>query len=236
MRNRWRVYSVAFTLSLVIAAVMVVLRLVFDVNAEWMNFVTTLILAGATVTYVVLTFNILRSSQKQADAAIRMAELESRPIVIQKAIHQGIDSEATQLDYITKIDEDPHYFYHFLVINAGKGPAIEINVSILNENKNCILSWERAFLRSGEEEVFPFGKARDKRQSMSDLEEGIHYHLVCEYKDTLNYYHQTWMPFKISKAERGNQLYVISDKLELKTNISEEDRLIYLDVKERNND
>jgi len=146
---------------------------------------------------------------RQADASITMAEemrkqrvMASRPVIIQKAVNDDLSS-------------------HFEIYNAGNGPAIEVEVSLLLQREppyeahNC---QREGFLRAGDTSInfyttFP-----------PDVADSTFY-IVSEYQGILSYdpkptWYQTWLPCKLSVSGK-----VISFKLEFHNDVSEENRI-----------
>lgn len=223
------------------------------------------ILVFFTGSLVIVTAFYAWQTQQQADASVEMAKemreqrlQTSRPMIIQKPVHE------VKLKLGANPPLGEAYFHHFVIVNVGNGPAIELEVSLHDENGNQICLDRETFLRAHEEFV-PFSKRytaqdlkdfgpegktvaemKDKMQRMSAqlrltrkdpwfnkaaLEESKQYYLICKYRDILGKSHLTQLQFKVSKAEEMDEKYVVSAKMELKFDITEQERIDYLGSK-----
>ena len=138
--------------------------------------------------------------------------MASRSVIIQKAV------AVSETEFATF---GADWFSHFEICNAGSGPAIEVETSLLNEDKSLRQSHRESFLRAGETplEFSPTG--------LVDLQ-GITFYLVTEYQSILSrqaqhIWYQTWLPFKLSKATKEGEVYVVAGELEFKE-VSEKER------------
>lgn len=192
---------------------------VSDVDAVQIEL--SVILIGVTTTYVLITAKIANATKEQAEASAKAVEemreqrlSVSRPLIIQKSTYTrgGVDAVAV----------GPRYFDHFEVLNAGNGPAIELVVALLGSRKNLLASSRETFLsrenflRTGETHEFPF--------HLADREAGDYY-LVSEYQDVSGNYHQTWLPFRLTKTATEGEIYVIPDILDFRSNVARTSRL-----------
>lgn len=155
-----------------------------------------------------------RATKEQAEASIEMAEemreqriIESRPVIIQKAETIEVIPSEHSTDY-------------FEIYNAGNGPAIEVEISLVLQRKppyqphNCK---REGFLRAGDTPIefyttFPPDVANST------------FYIVSEYQGISSYstqptWYQTWMPCKLSISGK-----VICGKLEF-DEVSEENRI-----------
>lgn len=167
-------------------------------------------------TLVLVTAQYAKSAAEQAGASRKMAEemreqrlTTSRPIIIQKAIHEKEVWEGSTSDY----------FSHFEVYNAGNGPAIELEISLLNKERDLLEARRETFLRAGEPPIkfHPF--------NLAGLEESTYY-LACEYQPVFSCAtEQTLLPFKLVKSSAKSKVYVAPGKIEFKSGVSEKNRI-----------
>ena len=172
-----------------------------------LNIFTMLILVIITALYAY-------STSEQAEASVKMAEemreqrvMASRPVIIQKAMPEIIN------------DVPLGHFSHFEVYNAGNGPAIELEISLLNKEKSLISAHRETFLMASKSLILgsPYG-GRGTPFDLADLDES-NYYFVCEYQGIFSRgskkqtWYQTWLPFRTSGHGRRN-ISVISGELE----------------------
>ena len=167
------------------------------------------LLVVVTGIYVWRTFAISNATKKQADASVRMAEEmreQRRPIVVQQAIYEKDIREGST----------SNYFSHFEAYNKGNGPAIEVEISLVDSDKRTSIdSHRKSFLGAGEPPI------EFRPSNIVNLEESITYYLVCEYQSILSssprkMWYQTWLPFKPSKSSEKGKIYVVAGELEFK--------------------
>jgi len=177
--------------------------------ADWMQIMLMTALVGVTAFYA-------WSSHKQAEAATKTVErmkeqtiMASRPVIIQKAVTKPIAGIESADDGKPCLHSD--YHSHFLVMNVGNGPAVELEMSLTNKNKDSLYSHRVTYLRPREEIEF-------KDLALAHREESTYY-MACEYKlafpaETEKTWEQTWLPFKLSKASKEGEIYVVPGELE----------------------
>jgi len=160
-------------------------------------------------------------ARKQADASVEMAKemreqrvMASRPVIIQKAVVK------TETELRTFGSRD--WFSHFQVYNAGNGPAIEVEISLLNREKTPIHSQRKTFLRAGAPPI------EFSPSELASLEKSTYY-LVSEYQSIFSRgpqqtWYQTWLPFETTEASEKGKIYVIPGELETKE-VTDKDRI-----------
>ena len=170
------------------------------------------LLVVITAIYALLTHVISKATREQADASVKMAKemkeqrvTASRPVVVQKAVHEKDIYEGSTKDY----------FSHFEAYNKGNGPAIEVEISLLDNDKNLIESHRKSFLGAGEPPI------EFRPTSLAARRENSTCYLVCEYQSILSsgprkMWYQTWLPFKPSKSSEKDKIYVVAGELEFK--------------------
>lgn len=165
---------------------------------------------------VIITALYASSTEKQANASVKMAEemreqtiITSRPVMIQKAMPTMINGVDTDI------------FSHFEAYNTGKGPAIELQVSLLDNGKNPIVVHRETSLRAGESPIRPHFELVSLPEST--------YHIVCEYQSIFSQlskkqsWYQTWLPFQKCKSSQGG-IRVEPSELEFRE-VSENERV-----------
>jgi len=140
--------------------------------------------------------------------------MSSRPVIIQKAVVE------TETELATFGSKD--WFSYFEVYNAGNGPAIEVEISLLNKEKTPIHSQRKTFLRAGEPPI------EFSPSELASLEKSTFY-LVCEYQSILSQgtrktWYQTWLPFETVEVSKEGKIYVKPGELEF-YEVSEKDRI-----------
>jgi integrase/recombinase XerC len=116
---------------------------------------------------------------------------------------------------------EPTYFSHFIISNEGKEPAIELEVALLDGDKENVLQGRR-------ETVLMIGEKLTWRPSL-DRPDGMYY-LVCQYRTTSpnsgsGLTNQTLLPFKLMQADKLGEVYMNPKELEFKQNIEQSDRI-----------
>jgi len=190
-------------------------------TAEAVNIFLVGVLVIVTAVYAIETAKISKSSEKSgnameqhARASVEMAEMGSRPMIIQKPVYkEPVDAALSTLR--------SDYFSHFEIYNAGNGPAIELEVSLLDKERNPLHSKRVTFLRAGEQIAF---------QPWFAYGEESKYYLICEYRRLFSHrltqtWDQTWLPFELNKSSKEGEVYVEPGELEFKHEVSENDRI-----------
>jgi len=188
---------------------------------DWIQAISMVILVLVTGIYVWRTHVISKATKEQADASVKMAEemreqrvMASRPVIIQKAVVE------TETELATFGSKD--WFSYFEVYNAGNGPAIEVEISLLNKEKTPIHSQRKTFLRAGKPPI------EFSPSELASLEKSTFY-LVCEYQSILSQgtrkmWYQTWLPFETVEASKEGKIYVKPGELEF-YEVSEKERI-----------
>ena len=179
-------------------------------------------LIAVTTIYAYSTMQIARASKEQAEEMKEQRVMASRPVIAQKAQQKKVIDGAIVTDY----------FSHFEIYNAGNGPAIEVEISLLNEEKKLIYSERESYLRAGET-VKLLATEFGKEQPLPNIEPPIRLHpinlavrekctyLVSEYQSIYSLgekpmWYQTWLPFEVRRASKEGEIYVIPGELEFR--------------------
>jgi len=209
-------------------------------NADIGLIIAASVQAVATIVLVCITIFYAISTKRQADANVKMAEemkeqtlVASRPYIIQKAVFEKENVSYDNLKKELIISSPP--FKHFEIYNAGNGPAIELEVSILDREKRLEASNRITYLSSKERAEIQLN------QIINNIEKPIRHYLVSEYQGVTMrtgkpMWYQTWMPFEISKSSQQGKLLLTPGGLEFKE-VTEKDRInAFSDVRKRMKD
>jgi hypothetical protein len=195
-----------------IAGLVVAVSLVLENSYNVPN-ATVLLLGGSGLAALVtLVFAVLSSSKAATSPVDNFREntLVSPPLILQKPIYSTIS-----LDQFGS-----GYFSHFLVINAGDAPTIELACTVSRDKKTPLLADRVTFLRSGEEKRVVF--------NLAGLEKGQYYfitdYLMVSPANGLGSYTRTCLPFEVNKS--GHNLVVTTSEITFDFNLSERDRVI----------
>ncbi len=177
------------------------------VPADWAQILILLGLVAVTAMYA---FSTRQMAEEMRDQRV----MASRPVVIQKVVVE------TETELATFGSKD--WFSYFEVYNAGNGPAIEVEISLLNKEKTPIHSQRKTFLRASEPpiEFYP--------SELASLEKSTFY-LVCEYQSIFSrgsqpIWYQTWLPFETIESSKEGKIYVKPGELEF-YEVSEKERI-----------
>ncbi len=134
-----------------------------------------------------------------------------QPIVTIKDVIKPISSDSDVLE--------SEYFSHFVMWNEGRDPAIEIEMALLDCRREWLDTQRETMLRADESLEF---------KPVLHRPEG-RYYILCQYKrvsyqDEDDMWAQTWLPFKLKKASREGEVYVVPGELEFVFNVTEEDK------------
>jgi len=217
--------DVALPFSVFVLGFLFVLALAFKQSIEaeegqitnWVQIFLTLGLVLATGLTTLWAFRQAKANEKMAKEMEEERLMASRPVIIQKAVGKGLDTEPDVLR--------SDYFSHFEIYNAGNGPAIELTIAVVTEEKDSYIEARReTFMRAGDTpiEFHPFNIS-------AVLEEKKTYYFACEYQGILSRvgketWYQTWLPFKVDKASKEGEVYVTAGKLDFKE-VTEKDRI-----------
>ena len=246
MSKMMRNYLIGLSIAIVIYAPVVswlTIRKII-VPPELIDTMILFILASATIFYALRTSDIAEATKEQAeatrdqaDASVKMAEemreqriMAYRPLIIQRAEQKKAVGGSIATDY----------FSHFEIYNTGNGPAIELETSILNEEKSLIYSDRETYLKAGES-VRLLPVEFDKEQKLPNIEPSIKLipinivirekrtYIVSEYLNIFSSkqnptWYQTWLPFETRKASKEGEIYVKPGELEF-YEVSEKERI-----------
>lgn len=170
-------------------------------------------LVAVTMAYAIFTHAQAEASKKMIEEMKEQRLAASQPIIIQKAEHKLGDL------HIGDGELPSNYFSHFIIWNAGDGPAIEVEISLLDEQRNPLYSHRETFMRAGEQRKF-LPNLADRLESK--------YYLACEYKRIFSVAgdetrDQTWLPFELLKASKEGEMYVRPGELEFRFRVPKEE-------------
>ncbi len=183
-------------------------------TAQMIEIIILFALVLVTAIYVKRTSDIADATKQQAKEMREQRVMSSRPVIIQKAVI------VDETEFATEAYCD--WFSYFEVYNAGNGPAIEVEISLLNKEKTPIHSQRKTFLRAGEPPI------EFSPSELASLEKSTFY-LVCEYQSILSHgpqptWYQTWLPFETIESSEAGKIYVKPGELEFKE-VSERERI-----------
>lgn len=159
-----------------------------------------------TVTYAKRTAVMAEEMKKQRIMA-------SQPVIIQKAVYEKDIYEGSTRDY----------FSHFEISNVGNGPAIEVEISLIEKEESRSHSIRQTFLRTDDPPI------KFRPYNIANLKENTTYYLVCEYQSTLSSgprktLYRTRLPFKPAKSSKEGKIYLVAGELEF-YEVSKKDRI-----------
>jgi len=170
-----------------------------NVTVVFLLVLVTMIYTNRTAEIAGATRYQAEATRQQANASVEMAKemreqrvMASRPVIIQKAIHKKVVRTSGSWDRLS----------HFEVYNAGNGPAIGLEILLLDKEKRLLeKQTEPLFLRAAESITFsPSGLVNHV---------GSICYLLCRYQSVFSHgkgqiWYQTWLPFEPIKPQRGD--------------------------------
>lgn len=170
-------------------------------TSQLIQIIITFVLVLVTVAYVKRTADIAKATKQQADASVKMAEVASRPYIIQRAMFNSTTPGS------------PPDFDYFEIYNAGNGPAIEVEISAFDKEKKRRSSQKRSFLQGSNSIEF-------RLEWDLTTYVGSTCYLVSEYRNIYSYgsqtWYQTWLPFHIEQIQGTNKIILLSGDLEFR--------------------
>jgi hypothetical protein len=181
-------------------------------------------LIAITIVYAYFSMETAQATRQQAEASVEMAKemrqqriMMSRPVIIQRAKLRAKEEEK-KFRHVGS----SYCLSHFEIYNAGNGPAIELEISVLNNSKGRIFARREPFLRPSEPPIEFHLSQRARREETNC-------YLVCEYQSIFSRgkhqtWYQTWLPFKLIKSHLEGEVLIETDELEFHE-VSEKDRV-----------
>ncbi len=172
-------------------------------------------LVAVTMAYAIFTYQQMRASREMISEVKEQRLAALQPIIILKAIQKPMAGEP-----VTSMLRS-EYFSHFVIWNAGNGPAIEIEVALLDNNRDLKQAHRETFLRPCEE----YGFTPELTSYPEDK-----YQIVCQYKRIISptseeVWDQTWLPFNLKRASKEGEVYVAPGELDFKFVLSQKDKI-----------
>jgi len=142
--------------------------------------------------------NLLDEPEEEQVGKISQEQLQLQPIVTLRVIEK---KAWPQYDDVLQSD----HFSHFVARNEGQIPVVEVEISLSNTENKLLEVHRESVLGTKEEFAF---------KPMAKLAEGS-YQLDCKYK-VINsvQFNKTILLFKVEKASRDGEVYVIPGELE----------------------
>jgi len=187
----------ALTLILTVWGLLFLIYIVFMGGKIQVDDWAQVILLGGLVS---ITAAYAYSTEKMAEEMRKDRLLTSRPVIVIGPVHEPAGVSA---------DYSRSYFSHFELCNEGSGPAINLEICVLNLNKgkNCL-----------DEKTVPFLRARDTMKFSPDIplvnQAGSTCYLLCRYRSVLSKsteppLYRTGLPFEIEKSSRGQDKVIV---------------------------
>jgi len=186
------------------------------------NLSTTQVYLSVTDKRLREAVDLLDDTKQKINASESVKTVDSKK---EKKHHFDMQPVVTIKDVIKPINVDSdflgrEYFSHFVVRNEGHGPAIEIEMALLNSRREWLDTQRDTMLRVDESLEF---------KPILHRPEG-RYYILCQYKrvssqDEDDIWTQTWLPFKLKKASKQSEVYVVPGVLEFKSDIAEKDKI-----------
>lgn len=185
--------------------------------SEWIQIVLTAVLVSVTAFYAWEARNQALASAQTVEEMKKQTVMQSRPLIIQKAVQRNTIQVFSSDD---KTVVNSRIFSHFQILNAGNGPAIELEVSLTDKDKNPIFSHRETYLKPSEEIKFGDVQLLNRKDSK--------FYLLCQYRPVLSLnadktWLQTWLPLEVTKGSPG-QYYVAPGELTF-CEVKEKDRI-----------
>jgi len=189
--------------------------------ADWIQIILTAGLVGITAFYATETRRQALASVKSVEKIQEQTLIQSRPVVIQKVekiyalnTYPGVSENNTTI-------MRSEYFSNFVIMNVGNGPAIELEISFLSNDKRPLVSHRETYLKPDQEYI-------PKDMNFTSFEKG-NYYLVCEYHiafpvQNIPTWQQTWLPFELSEDVGQGKRYVAAGELDFRE-VGEKDRI-----------
>ena len=177
-----------------------------------------------TIIFMLITFYYSYTAKKELEKKLEHAKTElamaSRPLVVMRAVdHEGISSYEADTPEEPKIEQSgairprASHFSHFELYNAGSGPAIDLEISLMNKEKAVLQSQSVGFLRNNEPALHFIPIKLDPDQT---------YYLVAEYESIRSragqnpVWYQTWLPFLTLKCTEIKMITISVGDLDFK--------------------
>jgi integrase/recombinase XerD len=112
------------------------------------------------------------------------------------------------------------YFSHFLIVNEGHGPALQVEMALLDDRQESLDIQRETILRSSESIEFRPVLLRPEGR----------YYILCRYRqvssqDVDAVWAQTRLSFNLIEASRKGEVYVVPGELGFEFGIAEQDKI-----------
>ena len=186
--------------------------------SEWIQIVLTAVLVIVTAFYAWEARNQALASAQTVEEMKKQTVMQSRPMIIQKVVQRNVIQAFGTTD--DKPVVNSKIFSHFQILNVGNGPAIELEVSLTDKDKNPIYSHRETYLKPSEEIKFGDVQLFNRKDSK--------FYLLCQYRPVLSLnadkmWLQTWLPLEVTKGS-PEQYYVAPGELTF-CELKEKDRI-----------
>ncbi len=206
----WRRLQERIELTWLMVATILLLAVILFRYPLTFDRIAVLALIAITAAYANSAYQQVKASRKMVEEVKEQRLAASHPLVIPKAVNRLNEED---------IETEP--FTHFLLLNAGNGTAIGLEISITDENKSSFSEGHYVtFMKSGEEIKY--------HPRMTELKKGA-YNLFCQYTSISNItgekrFNQTWLPFRIvKKVHDENGISIVTFNPYFKFDIPKDD-------------
>jgi hypothetical protein len=189
-----------------------------------MDNVWVIITLIVTIIFMLITFYYSYTAKKELEKKLEGTKAEltmsSRPLIVMRAVdHEGASSYEADTPEEPKIEQSgavrprASHFSHFELYNAGSGPAIDLEISLMSKEKTVLQSQSVGFLRNNEPALSFIPVKLDLDQT---------YYLVSEYESIRSrarenpVWYQTWLPFLPLKCADKKMINVNVGDLDFK--------------------
>ena len=159
-----------------------------------------------TIGLIAITASYAASADRQADASAKMAEEmreQRRPIVVQKVVSAKSVPYILAAEDITKSISSDYFEIH----NEGYGPAIELEILLLDKEKRQLEKQRETFFPKVSKsplEFYPNGLTNHVNSTC---------YLLCRYRgvissDEAQLWYEAWLPFVPVKSQRGDRIII----------------------------
>ncbi len=158
--------------------------------------IVTIIFVLITVYY---SFTAKRELERKLGETKTELAMATRPLLVVRAVdHDGVSLYEADTPQSPKMEQSgdarpmASHFSYFELYNAGTGPAIGLEISLMNKDKKILQSQSVGFLRNNELPL-PFVPIKVEPDKI--------YYLVSEYESVRSratekpVWYQTWLPF-----------------------------------------
>lgn len=195
--------------------IVIALRLISQLNtAQAIEIILTFSLFAVTLFYVKRTAEIANATKQQVQSTATMIQEQMeqrRPIITQE-----VKQPEVYMNILYSTEKLPSVITDsFIVRNVGNGPAIELEMMVLDKEKKLQESERKTILGTDE-------KPYEHKPNILNSQLATKCYFVCRYRSVIpsekaQVWYETWLPFTPKLSQNGNLIYMIVEELEFKT-------------------